>query len=82
MKLNAEWLTLKLEVLLEDGGKAIPLQHRRLLDQLFVVVRQILQVEQQRDTVAVLRRRNQQIAVDLLEQIIGSMLLQLPVELE
>ena len=60
-------LLLKLEVLLEDGGEAVSLQEARLADDRLPLggarARKSFQVKQQRDVVAVLRRRAQVLAV-------------------
>jgi len=51
---------LKLEVLLEDRRETVPLQETRLLDQLFVILRQTLQIEEQRHVIALFGRCHQQ----------------------
>ena len=45
MAIYSQMLTLKLEVFLENRRKAVSFQHCRLLDQLFVIVWQLLQIK-------------------------------------
>lgn len=45
-------LLLELEVLLKDGGEAVPLQHARLMDHLVFVGRQSVQVVEEGDIVS------------------------------
>lgn len=70
---------LEVKVFLKDRRKAVPLEQADALDQLGPVVRHALEVDQQADIVAVLRR-NQQGPVHSLEQLVRPMLLQVFVE--